>query len=72
MHTINMIITNKNNNWYYYIKVQLIKRIVKAFGNASNLKKKKKKVRLYWHDLSKSFITYIALKIPLIEYITHK
>lgn len=46
MHTINMIITNENNNWYYYIKVQLIKRIVKAFGNASNLKKKKKKVRL--------------------------
>lgn len=44
MHTINMIITNKNNNWYYYIKVQLIKRIVKAFGNASNLKKKKKKL----------------------------
>lgn len=33
------------------------KRIIKVFENASNLEKEK--VRLYWHDPSKSFVTYI-------------
>lgn len=42
------------------------KRIIKVFENASNLEKEK--VRLYWHDPSKSFVTYIMyIKILLVD-----
>lgn len=40
-----MIIIHKNNNRYYYIKIQLIERIIKVFENTNNLEKEK--VRLY-------------------------
>lgn len=40
-----MIIIHKNNKRYYYIKIQLIERIIKVFENANNLEKEK--VRLY-------------------------
>lgn len=60
-----MIIIHKNNNRYYYIKIQLIERIIKVFENANNLEKEK--VRLYWYDISVEIIrcVYYVIKFLL-------
>lgn len=63
-----MIIIHKNNNRYYYIKIQLIERIIKVFENANNLEKEK--VRLYWrYDISVEIIrcVYYVIKFFLIS-----
>lgn len=67
-----MIIIHKNNNRYYYIKIQLIERIIKVFENANNLEKEK--VRLYWHDISVEIIrcVYYVIKFFLLRYPTDR
>lgn len=67
-----MIIIHKNNNRYYYIKIQLIERIIKVFENVNNLEKEK--VRLYWHDISVEIIhcVYYVIKFFLLRYPTDR